>query len=115
MLDSRTNLSTEVINEIADHFGDLLTKTRIRSNVKLAEAPSFGKTIFDYEPTCPGADDYRELAAKLMREWDAVGAKSSAESARESKPAAMVEVVTKSPPPRESVAHQSGDLTTTNR
>jgi chromosome partitioning protein len=42
----------------------------IRRNIKLAEAPSFGKTIFDYEPWCPGAVDYRKLAEQLVREWD---------------------------------------------
>lgn len=42
----------------------------IRRNIKLAECPSFGKTIFEYAPSAPGADDYRELAALLLREWD---------------------------------------------
>jgi hypothetical protein len=41
----------------------------IRRNVKLAEAPSFGKTIFDYEPWCPGALDYRMLARELLAAW----------------------------------------------
>ncbi len=44
----------------------------IRRNIKLAEAPSFGKTIFDYEPWCPGALDYRALAERLVAEWDAM-------------------------------------------
>ena len=43
----------------------------IRRNIKLAEAPSFGQTIFDYAPWCPGAIDYRTLAERLMREWNA--------------------------------------------
>jgi len=41
----------------------------IRRNVKLAEAPSFGKTIFDYDPTCAGAADYRALADDLLQGW----------------------------------------------
>ncbi len=41
----------------------------IRRNIKLAEAPSFGKTIFDYDPKCPGADDYRRLAESVMAMW----------------------------------------------
>lgn len=41
----------------------------VRRNVKLAEAPSFGKTIFDYAPTCAGAGDYRALAAVLLERW----------------------------------------------
>ena len=38
----------------------------VRRNIKLAECPSFGKTIFDYEPNCHGADDYQQLAAAIM-------------------------------------------------
>ena len=41
----------------------------IRRNIKLAEAPSFGPSIFDYAPTCPGAVDYRRLAEGLSRDW----------------------------------------------
>ena len=39
--------------------------TRVRRNIKLAECPSFGKTIFDYAPTCAGAADYAALAAEV--------------------------------------------------
>jgi len=41
----------------------------VRRNIKLAEAPSFGMTIFDYAPRCPGADDYRDLARALLERW----------------------------------------------
>jgi chromosome partitioning protein len=41
----------------------------IRRNIKLAEAPSFGLTIFDYAPSCPGADDYRRVALQLLTDW----------------------------------------------
>jgi chromosome partitioning protein len=41
----------------------------IRRNIKLAEAPSFGKTIFDYDPRCPGAEDYRRLAEGVLQMW----------------------------------------------
>jgi chromosome partitioning protein len=44
----------------------------IRRNIKLAECPSFGKSIFDYAPTAPGAADYRALADGMLREWDAM-------------------------------------------
>lgn len=43
----------------------------IRRNVKLTEAPSFGQTIFDYAPTCAGAQDYRALAENLCARWAA--------------------------------------------
>ena len=42
----------------------------IRRNVKLAESPSFGQTIFDYAPWCPGALDYRTLAERFVRDWE---------------------------------------------
>lgn len=44
----------------------------VRRNIKLAECPSFGKTIFDYAPTASGADDYRALGTVLLKEWDAL-------------------------------------------
>ena len=66
MLDSRTNLSTEVLNEIETHFGDLLTQSRIRNNVKLAEAPSFGRSIFEHAPDSNGAADYAAFALEFL-------------------------------------------------
>ncbi|NIP86207.1 MAG: ParA family protein, partial [Planctomycetales bacterium] len=45
-----------------------LFDTRIRRNIKLAECPSHGLTIFDYAPRCHGAQDYRRLAAELLGE-----------------------------------------------
>ncbi len=53
MVDQRTRLASEVMAEIGRHFGDLLTDTFIRMNVKLAEAPSFGRTIFEHAPDVP--------------------------------------------------------------
>ena len=41
-------------------------RTRVRRNIKLAEAPSFGQSIFDYAPTCPGARDYAELGREVL-------------------------------------------------
>ena len=66
MVDARINLSGEVIGEVAQHFAPLLMKTRIRKNVRLAEAPSFGRTIFEHAPDSPGAQDYDALAAELL-------------------------------------------------
>jgi len=66
MVDARTNLSTEVLREIDAHFGALLTKTRIRNNVKLAESPSFGRTIFQHAPDSNGARDYAAFAAEFV-------------------------------------------------
>ena len=66
MLDSRTNLSAEVLHEIEEHFGKLLTETRIRNNVKLAEAPSFGRTIFEHAPDSNGAKDYAAFGLEFL-------------------------------------------------
>lgn len=49
--------------------GATVLQPPVRRNIKLAEAPSFGQTIFDYAPSCPGADDYRVLAENLLERW----------------------------------------------
>ncbi|MBL8731368.1 MAG: ParA family protein [Planctomycetes bacterium] len=67
MVDARTNLSSEVLREIDTHFGPLLAKARIRNNVKLAEAPSFGRTIFEHAPDSNGARDYEAFGAEFLR------------------------------------------------
>ncbi len=80
MHEHQTTLAKEIVNDLDSFFIDASTqnvpwstctvlKPAIRRNVKLAEAPSFGKTIFDYEPWCPGALDYRMLARELLTAW----------------------------------------------
>ncbi len=64
--DTRTKLSNEVLEEIEDYFGDLTLETRIRVNVRLAEAPSHGQTIFEYDPESRGAEDYRAACRELL-------------------------------------------------
>ncbi len=66
LVDLRTNLTNEVLDEIRRHFGDIVAKTMIRSNVKLAEAPSFGKTIFEHAPESNGARDYEAFAREFV-------------------------------------------------
>ncbi|MDX2131530.1 MAG: AAA family ATPase [Planctomycetota bacterium] len=53
----------------------------VRRNIKLAECPSFGKTIFDYAPDAPGAADYGALGDALLREWDAMLARRTPDEA----------------------------------
>ncbi|MHC4165163.1 MAG: ParA family protein [Planctomycetota bacterium] len=60
-----TLLAREVSEEIAKYFGRKVFKTRIRNNVRLAEAPSHGKSIFAYAPRSAGAEDYAALAAEV--------------------------------------------------
>lgn len=65
-VDPRTRLTTEVLDDIRSHFPELLFQTRIRQNIKLAEAPSFGKTIVEYDTESNGAEDYRRLAREFL-------------------------------------------------
>ncbi len=55
----------------------VVLRPAVRRNIKLAEAPSFGQTIFDYAPTCAGAADYRMLAEALQRRWKPVEVRNS--------------------------------------
>lgn len=64
--DARKNLSREVVAKIEEHFTDKLFKTLIHDNVALAEAPSFGQTIFEYRPDCRGARDYLDLSREAV-------------------------------------------------
>ena len=66
MVDLRTNLASEVLDEIRSHFGDVVAETVIRSNVKLAEAPSFGRTIFEHAPESNGALDHGAFAREFL-------------------------------------------------
>ncbi len=65
MFDSRTSLSRQVVDEVKTHMPDKIFASVIPRTVRLAEAPSFGKTIFDYDPSSPGAAAYRNLAAEV--------------------------------------------------
>jgi len=66
MYDVRKGLARDVVVEIEKHFGDKVFKSKIRSNVRLAEAPSHGKSIFDYAPDSYGAEDYLALAREIV-------------------------------------------------
>ncbi len=67
IFDGRKKLNREVIDKIREHFGEHLFKTMIRSNVSLAEAPSFGQDIFTYRPESTGAEDYDALAEEVLQ------------------------------------------------
>ncbi len=65
MFDKRRKLSQEVLDYLHEHVTEKIFKSQIRLNVKLAEAPSFGKSILDYDPASNGAKDYSALAAEF--------------------------------------------------
>ena len=66
MYDERTNLSHQVRDDLRDFFGKQVFETAIPRNVRLAEAPSYGKPIFLYDPHCKGAESYLELAKEVI-------------------------------------------------
>jgi len=66
MFDTRLNLSHQVVEEVKKYFGDKVYNTVIPRNVKLAEAPSFGRTIFEYDPLSRGAESYRNLSEEFL-------------------------------------------------
>jgi chromosome partitioning protein len=66
MFDRRMNLAKQVKEEVSRYFGKKIYKTAIPRNIRLAEAPSFGQAIFDYEPACAGANAYIDLAIEFL-------------------------------------------------
>ncbi len=66
MYDDRTNLAQQVTENLRDFFKDKLFKTVIPRNVRLAEAPSYGKPVLLYDPKSRGAESYRDLAEELL-------------------------------------------------
>ncbi|MCI0492284.1 MAG: AAA family ATPase, partial [Planctomycetes bacterium] len=78
LYESGTKLAAEVSRDVDDFFREArrgghpawravrLFDTRIRRNIRLAEAPSFGQSIFDYAATSPGAEDYRALGGEVL-------------------------------------------------
>lgn len=67
LADYRLNATREIGELIRGHYGNAVFKTEIRGNVKLKEAPSFGKTIFDYDSRSVGAEAYRDLVKEILR------------------------------------------------
>lgn len=83
MHEQQTTLAKEVVQDLDQFFEQARDEEvpwrycrvllpAIRRNIKLAEAPSFGQTIFDYAPWCPGALDYRKLAERVIGDTDAL-------------------------------------------
>lgn len=66
MADFRTNLTNEVIKEIRNYFKEKVYNTIIPRNIRLSEAPSFGKPINYYDPASVGAIKYKELADEIV-------------------------------------------------
>ncbi len=65
MHDGRTRLARDVEREVRDHFPSLVFDTVIPRNVRIGEAPSYGRPVIHHDPHCPGADAYFELAKEV--------------------------------------------------
>ena len=65
MFDGRNRLSNDVLNELYKHFSNKIFRTPVPRNVRLAEAPSFGKSILHYDPGSKGAKAYEKLAEEV--------------------------------------------------
>ncbi len=77
MYDARLNLSQQVADEAKKFFADRLYRSVIPRNVRLSEAPSFGKPIVLYDPHSSGADSYRQLAREVIeRAEESAGARA---------------------------------------
>jgi chromosome partitioning protein len=81
MFDPRANLSTEVSAQLLEHFGDTVFRTVIPRNVRLAEAPSFGKPVLLHDKDSRGALAYLALAGEMIRREE-----DQAEAARNAAP-----------------------------
>jgi chromosome partitioning protein len=71
MFDPRNKLDNEVSAQLKEHFGDKLYRTIIPRNVRLAEAPSYGKPVISYDMQSKGAQAYLALAGEILRREEA--------------------------------------------
>jgi chromosome partitioning protein len=94
LYETATKLAQEVVNDLQEYLDKSratavpwakarIFQTRIRRNIKLAECPSFGKSIFAYAPTCHGALDYLALAQEVVGEGAIISARVAVDDAGE--------------------------------
>ncbi len=67
MFDVRTNLSQQVEENVREHFGDMVFRTIIPRSIRLAEAPSYSQSIFEFAPSSSGALAYKQLAKEVIK------------------------------------------------
>ena len=68
MYDSRLNLSQQVLQEVKEYFGEKVYKTLINRNVRLGEAPSYGKPIVLYDAASTGSQNYMNLVSEILHQ-----------------------------------------------
>lgn len=69
MYDIRTRLSQQIVEEVKTHFSKQIFTTLIPRSVRLSESPSFGKTIFEYDPLSSGAIAYKNLSLEIIKRF----------------------------------------------
>lgn len=69
MFDIRTNLSRQVVQEVQEHFPELIFKSVIPRSIRLSEAPSFGQSIFEYDASSAGSVAYDNLAKEAIKRF----------------------------------------------
>lgn len=67
MFDTRLRLHNQVVEEVKTHFSNMVFETVITRNIRLSEAPSFGKPAITYDAACSGASNYLSLAKELIK------------------------------------------------
>jgi chromosome partitioning protein len=67
MVDTRTRLAADVVEEVKSHFGDKVFETMIPRNVRTSEAPSFGQPVVFYDPSSRGAEAYKAFAKEFKK------------------------------------------------
>jgi len=65
-VDQRTRHSKDIVDALIDRFAEKVLVTRIRENIRLAEAPSFKKNILQYQPSSSVAQEFRQLAREVI-------------------------------------------------
>jgi chromosome partitioning protein len=73
MFDGRTLLSRQVVEEVSNYFPEQIYRTMIPRSIRIGEAPSHGKSIFEHDPSGPGAQAYGKLADEFLTRHAACG------------------------------------------
>jgi chromosome partitioning protein len=79
MFDSRLRLSNQIVDEVKKYFGDKVFATVVSRNIRLSEAPSFGKPIILYDAICSGTRNYMELAKEVLSHYDSLVLESASQ------------------------------------
>ena len=83
LFDNRNMLANQVSAQLISHFGDKVYKTMIPRNIRLAEAPSYGLPVLNYDKSSKGAIAYLELAREIVKKETIIGKVSTKETSKE--------------------------------